>query len=222
AGCVCTVRSPDSVTATWKKSTSFDVVICSARVLLSPTGTAVASVLPASTVRSSSGSTSKRAAVGRGRRRGPRRGGADIPVCPRRRADRNVCATLACQSFDHHDRMIDVPSASSGPTDGALPRWEKSSLTRLGHGLLTVPLIATEGLLLQQRGDLRSSRGHGQETVPQPAPTRLEQAAQEHGSSSLPSPSNRSSTQFFGPYSAARRAKPGLCRIGDRAALSWM
>jgi nucleotidyltransferase/DNA polymerase involved in DNA repair len=37
----------------------------------------------------------------------------------------------------------------------------------LGHGLPTVPLAPTEGLLLGTRGDLRSGEGRGQETPPQ-------------------------------------------------------
>src|SRR5207237_622415 len=45
--------------------------------------------------------------------------------------------------------------------------WRRGWKPWLEHGLLTVPLPATEGLPLQQRGDLRSARGHGQETVPQ-------------------------------------------------------
>src|SRR5262249_51445506 len=70
-----TVRSPDSVTATWKKSISFDVVICSASASFSPTGTAVASVLPLSRVRFSSGSSS-----GLKRRRGRHAGRARRPA----------------------------------------------------------------------------------------------------------------------------------------------
>src|SRR5213596_292659 len=46
----------------------------------------------------------------------------------------------------------------------------------LGHGLLTVPRGPTEGLPPPQEETFGHGRGHGQETVPQPRYTRLQNA----------------------------------------------